>query len=425
MKHFTDSRHPPRIEFLLCVSVWLLFFPVYAQAASLTFVSDTIGTSVPGAPANHTIRFTTTTAIPTNGKITITPQSGAFKIPALLGFLDIDLSVNGVEKTLGLSPLVSIVGVGVVTGTSSSISFTFPSSIAALSAFVVKVGKHASVGGTGVERIGNPLFQGSYRIAIDSYNAGGANLDRASAMIATVFPVRITLSLPIVAEKNAAFEPTSATTTILTNTNGTFFKVTTPANFVSFSDEVQMSISAFHQDDVAPIAPPPSGKAGVGSAYELSVTRLLDESAVSSFSSNVTFDMFYSDSDISGVDESTLTIRKWNGSAWVAISGSTLFASENRVSAEVSSFSMYSIIGDESTSSLVGGGSSGGGSGSSNTMQCPAKGDVNNDCKVNLVDFSIAAYWYKRPSPPANVDINSDGVVTLVDFSIMAFYWSK
>src|SRR3989344_3849990 len=53
-----------------------------------------------------------------------------------------------------------------------------------------------------------------------------------------------------------------------------------------------------------------------------------------------------------------------------------------------------------------------------------AKGDMNSDKRVNLVDFSIAAYWYKRPSPPANIDLNGDGKVDLVDFSIMAFYWT-
>ncbi len=54
----------------------------------------------------------------------------------------------------------------------------------------------------------------------------------------------------------------------------------------------------------------------------------------------------------------------------------------------------------------------------------PIKGDLNGDKRVNLVDFSIAAYWYKRPSPPTLVDLNSDGKIDLVDFSIMAFYWT-
>jgi len=52
------------------------------------------------------------------------------------------------------------------------------------------------------------------------------------------------------------------------------------------------------------------------------------------------------------------------------------------------------------------------------------KGNLNGDNRVNLVDFSIAAYWYKRPSPPANVDLNGDSKVDLIDFSIMAFYWT-
>jgi hypothetical protein len=52
------------------------------------------------------------------------------------------------------------------------------------------------------------------------------------------------------------------------------------------------------------------------------------------------------------------------------------------------------------------------------------KGDLNNDRRVNLVDFSIAAYWYKRANPPAAVDLNGDGKVDLIDFSIMAYYWT-
>ncbi len=52
------------------------------------------------------------------------------------------------------------------------------------------------------------------------------------------------------------------------------------------------------------------------------------------------------------------------------------------------------------------------------------KVDVNNDARVNLVDFSIVAYWYTRANPPAYVDLNGDGRVDLVDFSIMAFNWT-
>jgi len=57
------------------------------------------------------------------------------------------------------------------------------------------------------------------------------------------------------------------------------------------------------------------------------------------------------------------------------------------------------------------------------------KGDSNNDNRVNLVDFSIAAYWYKRSLStafkPIEIErLNGDGKIDLIDFSIMAFYWT-
>ena len=50
--------------------------------------------------------------------------------------------------------------------------------------------------------------------------------------------------------------------------------------------------------------------------------------------------------------------------------------------------------------------------------------DLNQDNHVDLVDFSVLAYWYKRPLPPSDFDLNNDAKIDLVDFSIMAFYWS-
>ncbi|MCG2690540.1 hypothetical protein L6249_00520 [Candidatus Parcubacteria bacterium] len=57
------------------------------------------------------------------------------------------------------------------------------------------------------------------------------------------------------------------------------------------------------------------------------------------------------------------------------------------------------------------------------------KSDLNGDNRINLVDFSIAAYWYKRPisaefSKKESEFLNGDGRVDLIDFSIMAYYWT-
>lgn len=50
--------------------------------------------------------------------------------------------------------------------------------------------------------------------------------------------------------------------------------------------------------------------------------------------------------------------------------------------------------------------------------------DISGDGKVNLVDFSIAAYWYKKSNPPASSDLNGDMKVDLRDLSIMASQWT-
>ncbi|MFA5128105.1 MAG: hypothetical protein WC457_03855 [Patescibacteria group bacterium] len=57
------------------------------------------------------------------------------------------------------------------------------------------------------------------------------------------------------------------------------------------------------------------------------------------------------------------------------------------------------------------------------------KGDLNGDCRVNLVDFSIAAYWYKRTLSNTFIlkeaeQLNADDKINLTDFSIMAYYWT-
>ena len=48
--------------------------------------------------------------------------------------------------------------------------------------------------------------------------------------------------------------------------------------------------------------------------------------------------------------------------------------------------------------------------------------DLNNDGKVNLIDFSILLYWWGKENP--SVDLNQDGMVNLPDFSIMLYYWT-
>lgn len=53
-----------------------------------------------------------------------------------------------------------------------------------------------------------------------------------------------------------------------------------------------------------------------------------------------------------------------------------------------------------------------------------ARCDLNSDGRVNLLDFSIMAFWYKRLGFPVKVDLNSDGRINLTDLSILAYCWT-
>lgn len=60
---------------------------------------------------------------------------------------------------------------------------------------------------------------------------------------------------------------------------------------------------------------------------------------------------------------------------------------------------------------------------------CPQKGDLNGDCRVNLVDFSILVFWFDKPLTSVVISrekdqLSGDGKINLVDFSIMSFYWT-
>ncbi len=51
-------------------------------------------------------------------------------------------------------------------------------------------------------------------------------------------------------------------------------------------------------------------------------------------------------------------------------------------------------------------------------------GDINCDGRVDLVDFSILAFWQGKSNPPHSVDVSGNGVVGLADFSIVAHHWT-
>lgn len=199
------AKNAPLFLSLGCFAALALILPMVASAGTLQLVSDRIVSSAPLATtSSHTIRFTATTTIPTGGKIIITPLStpggSPFDIPALLDYTDLDMTVatSGgptIERTLAAAPSATEDGVGVVSGTSGSITITLGSaatlSIEQGSTVVIEIGSAATAGAIGDLHIVNPATVGSYHISIVTTDAINTVLDTAMPLIAIVSPVTI------------------------------------------------------------------------------------------------------------------------------------------------------------------------------------------------------------------------------------------
>lgn len=191
-----------------CVVVFsVLVFVVSAvptNAVMLLQVRDLISTSQASVGASHTIEFTTMTTIPVSGKIVVTPQVSAFTIPLALSVDDIDMAVatssGYVERTLGATQGSATDGVSIVSGSSGSITFTLNTteSIPAGARIRIIVGSIAVHDALGIENITNPATVGSYRISVETRNAGNARIENSNTVIVIINQVTLMGSLSLI-----------------------------------------------------------------------------------------------------------------------------------------------------------------------------------------------------------------------------------
>jgi hypothetical protein len=86
-----------------------------------------------------------------------------------------------------------------------------------------------------------------------------------------------------------------------------------------------------------------------GNTFELkSLTGV--STAITSFEEPITITLTYEDADVSGVNEATLQIYRWNGTAWSALSDCVVDANANTVTCTTSNFSLFGLFGGASSS---------------------------------------------------------------------------
>ncbi|MES2749529.1 MAG: hypothetical protein V4606_03990 [Patescibacteria group bacterium] len=177
---------------ILAILLWSVGLPSFrfAEAASVTSLSDTLSDSAPSVGSNHTLTFVTPTGIATGTTITISLANGPFLLGSI-NFADVDV----LDDTTNLSVGAGCGGaqeVGFATS-SNLITLTFcpanGASIAPLGTTTILIGNHASFGTTGTNQLTNPTV-GSYEIDITA----GAS-DTGSTRVAIIAPVIVTAAV--------------------------------------------------------------------------------------------------------------------------------------------------------------------------------------------------------------------------------------
>lgn len=402
---------------LLPFVTFYLFHAIPASAISLTHVSDTISNSAPNESVNHTVKFTVTTAIPPSGKIVITPEIGYFSIPSEMNYTDIDLAVGGSDRDLAEISDFGNDGVFMVSGNFGSISITLNTTtgIAVSSQVIIQIGDD--------QQIKNPSSVGSYKINIKTYDASLNLLDRADAMIAIVQPVQVEgkeeEEEDVVGGGGSSPEKAPSTftgtvtisselggSTILTNEDESSAEISFPPKAVSVS--VIAKVTSIPKDAIAPFYSIPPGLKIVGNWIYSCTAKTAEGKTVSTFLKPVILTFKYTDSQVSGLDETTLKIYRGVSSTyeWIVVPTSQVNPATNTITATVTHFTLFAIMG-------------------SPILVVPEErpADLNADKKVDLVDFSILLYNWGEPKNP-KADLNNDGIVDLVDFSIMLYWWT-
>ncbi len=134
--------------------------------------------------------------------------------------------------------------------------------------------------------------------------------------------------------------------TVTLSESGAGLALTVPSSFAG--SDATFQIKRLDKNSVVVAAPARSGYVTLGN-YFYDLKALQDEdTTISSFNSPLTVTLTYSDSDISGYDESQITMLRWDGSAWQTLTGCTVDTAANTVTCTTTAFSVFSLFAPSS-----------------------------------------------------------------------------
>lgn len=259
-----------------------------------------------------------------------------------------------------------------------------------------------------------------------------AQLFKIVKSLALTASINLTATIGITAT-SSIFEPTTARTIDLINPDNTQLTVAIPIGILPSIQEIETKIVSLKANDIMDYFYAEENQTNIGPVYKIEFIKTADRSQITTLLKPLTLTFFYNENDIKGIEERELRVYRWDGSKWKFLSDNRIFTRENKISVDTNHLSLFSVFGPPEEPEKNIWGQKYEPSAIPPTMPTPAsekkiKADINNDGKVNLIDFSIMAYWWKQPLSVfilAQIDLNNDGKLSLADFSILAYWWKK
>ncbi|MDB5204566.1 MAG: hypothetical protein JWP09_594 [Candidatus Taylorbacteria bacterium] len=135
--------------------------------------------------------------------------------------------------------------------------------------------------------------------------------------------------------------------------------ISVPNNFTSATTSATFQIKKLNTLSFVGSAGTPSGQNFVGTVYNLKAL-VNDTDVISTFDHPITVTLSYSPSDIININPSTLSIYRYDGSAWYPLSSCSVNTGARTVTCETSNFSDFAIFGTAYTPIISTGGGGGG-----------------------------------------------------------------
>jgi len=466
---------------LILTIVWIVmgqrFAPFFnngaVKAATVTNLSDTISDSRRGQPADHLLAFRIVSSVDPSDTVVIKfdDTRNAFNLSLLspVNILDFDFSVDGIDYDI-VDVCADINDLTVSVDTiQDEITFTAcaGNTIAAGSDIRIEIGKNATSGGDGVNQISNPSSGNSFFIEI-----AGTFGDTGVTAIVTIPSSGIGVSATIREEVVTPPSGGGGGTTEPMPTTGNLRmigKAYPNAFIVVLKDGVVAGTKTAYAggDFEITIKSIPSNKIYKFGIYAEDDLRLL--SPTLNFTLSINTNQITEVSNIYFPPTISLSDDKINQGDKLTIYGSTYpknlivnFISPSfkasSLSADKNGHWSYDFDSSDYTEgkyftkakSIFAGGEQtdyseelgfviekGSELTPTPTPKPTAKptpgpkprkcngADINNDSRVDIVDFSILMHFWnsRNPSNPC-ADINQSGGVDLYDFSIIMYYWT-